>query len=170
MPPPPPRPQQRVAIPHKCHPNVESLLRLQIKSPLDESEQKSLAESDVGRRLQRVLFQCRSYKDKYLVSRERYEKDKTSDDSKRQLSMDILQLQSCLASRACPRRYQAFGQCWSQIPPELVQEFQQAGLVHYMCQAERQSIERCAGELVSQAVRQADGEAPTSAMNDLMTI
>jgi hypothetical protein len=172
-PPPPPPPPSRVAqvgIPSKCYPNIEALMLFQQnQSVFDKSERKALSDTDVGRRFARVLYNCRSHRETYLSSREHYEKDKTSQDSKRKLAADGMQLQSCLVARVCPQRWQRFGECWSHMPPELVQEFQQAGMAHYLCRSERQAIERCVGDFVSQSTRQATADE-AEFTDDLMAI
>jgi hypothetical protein len=127
-----------------------------------------LSDSDVGRHLARVFYNCRSYRGKYQSSRQQYETNK-SPESKRQLAVDLLQLQSCLSDHACPQRSRAFAMCWSSLPPELIQEFKREGMAHYLCMSERQAIERCVGGIVSQAVRHATAE-DSEFQDDLMAI
>lgn len=120
-----------------------------------ESELKELREAPIGKRLNQVMHHCRTYRENYTASRQTFEKDTASKDAKLQLRRDAYVLQSCLAARACPQRYQKFAKCWQQTPSALVQELQQAGLVHHVCESEREGIERCAASLVSTSVRTA---------------
>lgn len=158
-PPAPPAPTRSAKIPRNCYPNIEALMLLREDScGFDKCDDKALAVSDVGRSFARVSYSCRSFVEKYQTSKTKLASDATSAEAKQQFAKDRTNLQSCLAARACPRRWQAFGKCWSIMPPELVQEFEEAGMVGFLCMSEKQAIERCAGNIASQVVRQATVE------------
>jgi hypothetical protein len=152
----PPPPARSAKIPRNCYPNIGALMLLRDNTcGFDKRDSKALSDSDVGRNFARVAYNCRSFAEKYRTSQIEFASNSNSADAKQQVAKDKMELQSCLAARACPRRWQAFGKCWSIMPPELVQEFQEAGMVSFLCMSEKQAIERCVGNLVSQAVRQA---------------
>jgi hypothetical protein len=148
---------------------VEALLALQERSStvFTDLERKKLSETATGHRLAHIFQQCKPYREKFWASKASYEKSKSAE-SKKQYAVDLIILQSCLSARACPHRWQVYGQCWSQIPPQLVREYSDAGVIKYLCASERQGVERCVSNLVSQAVREATEEE--SGTDNLMVI
>lgn len=172
-PPPPSRQAIRPSIPHKCHPDVNALFLLGEKSSstLEKSETKSLLETELGQQLRHTFQQCRPYRNNYKTSREQFMKDSSNKELKQQFAKDELAYQSCLAAKACSHRWNLYVRCWSPImeSPKLMQDFQQAGVIHHLCASERRAVERCASKMVSQVIREADNQ-PGVLKDDIMVV
>mmetsp|Transcript_27513 Transcript_27513/g.40653 ORF Transcript_27513/g.40653 Transcript_27513/m.40653 type:complete len:181 (-) Transcript_27513:183-725(-) len=172
-PPPPSRPSVRPSIPHKCHPDVNALFLLgeKISSTLEKSETKSLLETELGQQLRQTFQQCRPYRNNYKNSKENFMKDTSNKELKQQVAKDELAYQSCLAAQACSHRWNLYVHCWSPLMenPKLLQDFQQAGMLHHLCERERRAVERCASQMVSTVIREADDQ-PGVSKDDTMAV
>jgi len=157
-----------------CPPKVDALLHLlqHAQSKFDKSEKQNLKSQPVGNELQQIFLQCRPYRGKLLqvtkhIKEQQLERQKSGQCPTKEQQHDQTQLlkqhtqnyQNCLASAACPERYQTFRACWNRMPPQVVQEFEQHRMTHYLCDTERQAVERCVGTIVSRGVRAAVGTA-----------
>lgn len=98
-------------------------------------------------------------------------KDTSKKELKQQLARDELSYQSCLAAQACSDRWNLYMHCWTPIieSPKMLQDFQQAGMVQHLCSSERRAVERCASQLVSTVIREADDQ-PGVSKDDTMTV
>ena len=170
-PPPPPPPQSSVAapvalnsLPADCRPKVDALVHLILNidndTCFDPGERRQLRNSDVGNELMKILQECRGYRETLLASKKRLEQQTSPEQVKRAATQahehSLLDLQTCLMRTSCPMRMQLFQKCLAGVDQNMLRKFRNhRGLSRFICQSERQSLERCTGNLVSRSVRAA---------------
>lgn len=145
----------------ECPPKVESLSDLiehlqsdELSESFDKNERRNLMKEKVGQHIYAIIQNCGSHQKNLSESQKIYKKNKT-EQQKEILVSDKNQYQNCLAAISCPERYRAFRACWSRLPPNLLNEFEQHRATHLLCQSERQGVQGCAGNIVSRGVRAA---------------
>ena len=162
-PPPPPRappaPAPLIAyLPNECRPKVDSLTHLMVNIDnnvcFDEDERQKLRNSTVGNELMHVLQHCREHRAKTMASKKLL-KQSSTDNDKTLYETNLLQFQTCLLRNSCPLRMQKFEQCWTNVSRTMIRNNRGHAVSSRTCKSERQALERCAGNLVAQSVREA---------------
>lgn len=173
LPPPPPSPPPQSSIPAPvalnylpadCRPKVDALVHLILNIDSDKcfdpDERRQLRNSNVGNDLVQILQQCRDYRETFLASKKLLEQQTSTEQVSRAAKQAhehrLLDLQTCLMRASCPMRMQLFQKCLAGVDQNMLRKFRNHhGLSRFICQSERQSLERCTGNLVSQSVRAA---------------
>jgi len=123
----------------------------------DREEREALRNSDVGKQdLVNILQNCSGPRDKTMASMKLMEQNSSDEDDRRSHEMNLLRFQTCLLRTSCPSRMKKFEQCWTRVSRHMMQQNKREFVVsRRTCQTERQALERCAGNLVAQSVREA---------------
>lgn len=162
-PPPPPPPQQAKVslighLPPECRPKVEPFIHLMVNIDsdvcFDSEEREKLRNSDIGNELMDILQYCREDRAKTLASMKLLE-DSTDEDDTKSHEMNLLRFQTCLLRKACALRMSRYEECWTKVSRRMIREKRDIAVSRLTCQSERQALERCAGNIVSQSVREA---------------
>lgn len=164
LPPPPPQtPSPTKAsllahLPPECRPKADSLMHLMVNIDndvcFDQEERQKLRESDVGSELVRILQYCKETRARTMTSMKVLEESNDEEDQKSH-QMNLLRFQTCLLRTSCPSRMKKFEQCWTNVSRRMMRDKRQYAVSRLTCQSERQALERCAGDIVAQSVREA---------------
>jgi hypothetical protein len=134
----------------------------------NKEEQEQLSQSESGRRLAIAIAKCRGVQGEIVQARKELSASDGSDQTLRiRHQLQKMKYSECLAFHSCPERWKQYSQCWSnlsRIPLKELKEINEQGALSLLCQSERQSLERCVGNLVSGATRA--GASGSDDMND----
>lgn len=144
-------------LPPECRPKVDALshLILHIDDSFDRKAQLQMRLSEVGEELAKVFSQCENSRLRTMICKRRLEQSSAKQD-RQSYEQNLVGMQECLLNTACPERMRQFMTCWTTVDPSAVKHMKDHGLVRYICQSERQALERCGGQLVARSVRAAD--------------
>jgi hypothetical protein len=140
---------------------VHLIINIESDKYFDPDEKRQLRNSHVGDELMHILRQCREYHEKFRSNKPFVKKQtstKTTTTATKQASHaeSLLDFQTCLMRTSCPVPFQHYQECMASVDQRVLQQVRdQPGLGRFICHSQRQSLERCTGNLVSQSVRTA---------------
>jgi hypothetical protein len=121
----------------------------------DPDEKRQLRNSHLGDELMRILLQCREYRANLVSSKALVEQQSTKA-TKQRSAESLLDFQTCLMRTSCPVPFRHYQECMANVDERVLQRVRDhPGLGRFICHPQRQSLERCTGNLVSQSVRAA---------------
>ena len=145
----------------KPPPKIDGLLKLMNEVPKEfaKDEQRLLTESEAGQQLGRAIVQCQGIRAKIKAKRNEPVREGEMEARKKEIKEGTEKYIDCITYLACNTRWKNYTRCWTalnEMDPSQLREMQAQGGIEVFCQSERQSLERCVGNLVSGAVRASD--------------
>jgi hypothetical protein len=140
-----------LTIPNKPLPNMDGMNRLvaEARSQLTLNELDKLANSEAGRVIGRGIAICHKRREQMKQAAEGGQNDEREDRRRAYLYAE------CLSQTTCPERYRIYDLCWRSYMQSVKQRMtstrQSEEMVDY-CRFYRLSLERCMGNLVTEAV------------------
>jgi len=147
----------------KPPPKIDGLLMLikEVPKQYAQDEQRLLTGSDAGQQLGRAIVRCQGLKARVRAKSNESVPEGQLEARKKEIKEGTEKYIDCLTYSACTARWKNYTQCWTgltKMSPDELRRLQEGGIETF-CQSERQSLERCVGNLVSGAVRAADASS-----------
>jgi hypothetical protein len=141
-------------------PSIDGINRLvlEARNILSVEEQNNLAQCNAGHRIGRAVVKCQKMKRQLQSSEATGNSDDTkiNDQTKRKIATIY---NECVSQATCPVRYEAYDTCWRSYVQSARHHDSTSssseGLTD-QCRSQRLSLERCMGNLVSEAIDNSD--------------
>lgn len=126
-------------------------------------EQRAISTSDAGKVLAMALVRCDSHARQFKDARAKLQAlaaSEATDNESLELRRDVFLAKAkyvdCLTCIACPELWKQYKRCWEgtvgRLSPAELERVREEGKLELLCLAERRSLERGVGDLVSSAV------------------
>jgi hypothetical protein len=139
--------------------SVAGLLKFMVDGSkhFTKEEQLLISQSEAGHCMATAIAKCRGVRGEMVKARSELSASHGSDETLRiRHQMQAIKYSECLGFHTCTERWKQYTACWSslaRVPLEDLKEINEQGALPLLCQSERQSLERCVGNLVSSAAR-----------------
>lgn len=155
--------------------NVDGLLQFVRDVPgyFSVEEQREIAASVEGQILAQSIVRCGGLSKNLADARAKLQQLAANENAptreeiaqlKRDVFMKKVKYIDCLAYMTCPERWKRYAGCWEKsvgrLSPSELQSWRQQGALELVCRSERESLERCVGDLVSSAIQAGDCSSP----------